>query len=138
MIRRYVEGKIEQEHGHARAIEIESAGVRTIYLAGITAMFSAAGEPLPRETGPQFRACVEQLVDILAQQDCRLEDVVTWTIFATEPNSAEEISHITRDFFPSNEFPSGALIGVSHLAMPQICVEILATAVTNATDTADH
>ena len=57
-----------------------------------------------------------------------LDDIVTMTVFLTEPRYGDEFVAIRAQYFTQG-FPGSALISVSALARPEMLVEVQAIAV---------
>ncbi|MBN3787972.1 RidA family protein [Burkholderia sp. Ac-20353] len=77
----------------------------------------------------QTRIAFESLKTILAAAGATLADVVELTTFHTNLQADIELFSAVKDeYFPSR-FPAWTAVGVTQLALPELCVEIRAMAV---------
>ena len=58
----------------------------------------------------------------------KLQDIVTMTVWILEPRYSRRFTQIRQEFFPDG-FPARALITVRGFALPEMMVEIQATAI---------
>ena len=64
----------------------------------------------------------------LAEADAKLSDLVTMTVFLTDPRNHRRMTEIRREIL-GKDFPASASISISHLANPNALIEIQAVAV---------
>lgn len=77
----------------------------------------------------QARLAFASLKAILEAAGANLADVVELTTFHTDlRGEIEAFSAVKDEFFP-DQYPSWTAVGVTQLAMPELCVEIRAVAV---------
>ncbi len=77
----------------------------------------------------QARIAFDSLKSILAAAGAGLADVVELTTFHTNLQAdIERFSAVKDEYFP-RPFPSWTAVGVSQLALPEMCIEIRAVAV---------
>ncbi|MBP0592675.1 RidA family protein [Paraburkholderia sp. LEh10] len=77
----------------------------------------------------QARLAFASLQAILEAAGAQLADVVELTTFHTDlRGEIEAFSAVKDEFFP-DRFPSWTALGVTQLAMPELCIEIRAVAV---------
>lgn len=129
----YLTGLMEQTHGYSRAIEVKAPpGGRTIFIGGTTALFDESGAMYEKDVAVQFRAVLAKVDRVLREVDATLANIVSLTIYITEEDVADIVADIMREFWPDEKFPAGAMIGVSHLAVPPLCVEVQGIAIVPA------
>ncbi|KWR75044.1 RidA family protein [Cupriavidus sp. IDO] len=77
----------------------------------------------------QARLAFEALKGVLAAAGASLADVVELTTFHTElRRDIEAFTKVKDEYFP-NRYPSWTAVGVTELALPELCIEIRAAAV---------
>ena len=126
MSREYLTGEREQSRSYSRAVKV--TGGTTVYLAGIVADVDAEGNSLAGNFVGQTHRVFERLRETLGEVGGKLSDLVTMTVFITDPRYGDEFIEIRKQYFP-NDFPASALIGCDSLARPTALIEIQAIAV---------
>ena len=115
MSREYFKGEREAQRAYSRAVKVR--GGTTVYLAG---NFTA-----------QTHQVFARLRETMALVGGTLDDIVTMTVFITDPRYGDEFVAIRKQYF-TRGFPGSALISVSALARPAMMVEVQAIAVLDA------
>jgi enamine deaminase RidA (YjgF/YER057c/UK114 family) len=109
-----------QERAFSRAVSTE--GGKVLWLGGQT------GSPTLNFEG-QVRAIFDALdKTIKANGGQGLKDIVTMTVFITDPRLGDKVTEIRKEIFKEC-FPGSALITVSGLAVPGLLIEIQGIAV---------
>ena len=109
-----------QERAFSRAVSTE--GGKVLWLGGQT------GSPTLDFEG-QVRAIFDALdKTIKANGGQGLKDLVTMTVFITDPRLGDKLTEIRKEIFKEC-FPGSALITVSGLAVPGLLIEIQGIAV---------
>ena len=126
MSREYLTGELEHSRAYSRAVKV--TGGTTVYLAGIVADVDAEGNSLAGNFAGQAHRVFERMREVLAEAGGKLEDLVTMTVFITDPRYGDEFIEIRKQYFPSG-FPASALIGCDSLARLSALIEIQAIAV---------
>jgi enamine deaminase RidA (YjgF/YER057c/UK114 family) len=103
-------------------------GGTTIWLAGMTGAADASGKSLAGDFDAQVRATFAVIEKALAEADAKLSDLVTMTVFITDPRNHPRMTAIRRELL-GKDFPASASIAISHLASPNALLEIQAVAV---------
>ncbi len=103
-------------------------GGRTIWLAGQTGAVDASGKSLAGDLDGQVRAVFANIEATLAEADGKLSDMVTMTVFLTDPRNHRRFTELRREIL-GKDFPASAAIYISHLASPYALLEIQAVAV---------
>jgi enamine deaminase RidA (YjgF/YER057c/UK114 family) len=81
----------------------------------------------------QARLAFGNLKRVLAEAGASLADVVELVTFHTSMTDIRGFSKVKAEFIPEN-FPAWTAIGIKELVMPQLLVEIRATAVVGSGD----
>jgi len=126
MSREYFKGEREEQRSYSRAVKVK--GGTTVYLAGIGAPTDAQGNSLAGNFTAQVHRIFARLRETMALVGGTLDDIVTMTVFITDPRYGDEFVAIRKQYF-TRGFPGSALIGVHSLARPEMLVEIQAVAV---------
>ena len=129
MSREYFRGEREEQRSYSRAVKVQ--GGTTVYLAGIGAPTDAQGNSLAGNFTAQTHHIFERLRETLALMRGTLDDIVTMTVFITDPRYGDEFVAIRQQYFTCG-FPGSALITVHSLARPEMLVEVQAVAVLDA------
>jgi enamine deaminase RidA (YjgF/YER057c/UK114 family) len=112
---------------HANAVsDVE----RTIYCAGQTSV-DADGNPINEgDTAAQLGQALDNLEAVLRESGCALSDVVRLNYFTTDLDGYfGALEMLTARLNEAGCRPVSTLLGVDRLALPQLSVEIEATAV---------
>ena len=126
MSREYLTGDREQSRAYSRAVK--TTGGTTIYVAGIGGDADAQGKSLAGDFPGQVHRVFERMGEVLAEAGGKLDDLVTMTVFITDPRYGDEFIELRKGYF-SRGFPASALIGCDSLARPTMLIEIQAIAV---------
>jgi len=112
-----------QERAFSRAVATD--GGKVLWLGGQT------GSPQLNFEG-QVRSIFDSLEKtIKANGGVGLTDIVTMTVFITDPRYGDKLTEIRKEIFKEC-FPASALITVSGLAVPGLMIEIQGIAVVGA------
>ena len=105
-------------------------GQRVAYCAGQTSV-DGEGSPLHEgDMGAQLRQAFANLQTVLEQSGMSLADVVRLTYYVTDMDAYFGAAGVVGEILGgANCRPASTLLGVSRLALPQLLVEIEATAV---------
>ena len=126
MSREHLTGDREQARAYSRAVKVP--GGTTIYLAGIGGDADAEGKSLAGNFPGQVHRVFERMSEVMAEAGGKLDDLVTMTVFVTDPRYGDEFIELRKQFF-TRGFPASALIGCDSLARPTMLIEIQAIAV---------
>jgi 2-iminobutanoate/2-iminopropanoate deaminase len=124
--RRFVKREASERSGYSQAVVTQ--GGRAIWLAGHTGAVDLSGKSLAGDFDAQVRATFAALEATLMQAGGRLSDMVTMTVFLTDPRNHRRFTEMRREIL-SRDFPASAAIGISHLANPAALLEIQGVAV---------
>ena len=126
MPRRHVEGTWQKTRAFSPAVATE--GGTTIWVAGHGATQDDAGKSLAGDIDAQVHAVFAALAATLAEAGGKPSDMVTMTVFLTDPRNHRRFTELRREILGEN-FPASASIAISHLANPNALIEIQAVAV---------
>jgi enamine deaminase RidA (YjgF/YER057c/UK114 family) len=124
--KRFVKRESAERSGYSQAVVTQ--GGRTIWLAGHTGAVDAAGKSLAGDLDAQVHAVFAALEATLAEAGGKLADMVTMTVFLTDPRNHRRFTELRREIL-GKDFPASAAIYISHLANPNALLEIQAVAV---------
>jgi enamine deaminase RidA (YjgF/YER057c/UK114 family) len=124
--RSYLKREGAQARGYSQAVTTE--GGRVVWLAGQVAAEDAAGRSLAADFDGQVREVFARLGRTLEEAGGKLADMVTMTVFITDPRLGDRFTQLRCAIFGDN-FPASALITVAGLARPEMLVEVQGIAV---------
>jgi 2-iminobutanoate/2-iminopropanoate deaminase len=121
----------KSEHQAARAYSpaVITQGGRIVWLAGQTATRDADGRDISGQFEPQVKTIFALLDATLKKAGGSLADLVTMTVFISDPRNGDRFTELRRDVFKNGNYPASALITVSHFARPGMLIEIQGVAV---------
>ncbi|MFM0557303.1 RidA family protein [Paraburkholderia sediminicola] len=82
----------------------------------------------------QARLAFESLKVVLEAAGASLADIVELTTYHTNLREDVEVFGAVKDEYIPNQYPSWTAIGVTELALPELCIEIRAVAVAGCGD----
>jgi enamine deaminase RidA (YjgF/YER057c/UK114 family) len=98
-----------------------------LFLAGHTASLSQANAELGNFDA-QFKRVFDKIKTTLSQGGATFDDIVTMSVFLTDLRYIPEFNKLSKEIFKKN-FPAITFVEVSHLARPQLIMEIQPIAV---------
>ena len=104
-------------------------GGRTIWLAGQTTTVDESGKDIAGNFEAQARTVFALMDRTLKRAGGSLSNLVTMTVFITDPRYGDAFVKIRSEFFRDGRFPASALITVTAFARPGILIEIQGVAV---------
>ena len=124
--RHYIKRPTAQARAYSQAVVTE--GGRTIWLAGQVAVEDGGGRSLVGDFDGQVREVFARLGRTLEEAGASLADMVTMTVFITDPRFGDRFTELRKEIFGDN-FPASALITIAGLARPEMLVEVQGVAV---------
>jgi enamine deaminase RidA (YjgF/YER057c/UK114 family) len=124
--RRFIANERNARSGYSPAVITE--GGRIVWLAGMTGAVDANGKSLAGDFDAQVHEAFRVIEQTLAQAGGKLSDLVTMTVFITDPRNHRRMTEIRREIL-GKDFPASASIAISHLANPNALLEIQSVAV---------
>ena len=126
-LKEFVKRDASQASGYSQAVITQNSG-RTIWLAGHATATDSSGKSLAGDFEGQVHAVFAFLEQTLRQAGGKLSDMVTMTVFITDPINHKTFTQMRHDLLGDN-FPASAVVSVSHLANPALLLEIQGVAV---------
>ena len=118
----------QDELGFVQAHQVTGAG-RVPYCAGQTAV-DDDGRPNGGDMGAQMEQALDNLETVLSQAGFSLADVTRMNTYVTDMEAYwEHAGVVVRRLAGADCRPSGTLLHVAGLAMPELVIELEATAV---------
>ena len=124
--RRYIKGEMPQMRAYSPAVITQ--GGTTVFLAGVTGAVASDGKAMHIDFEGQVREIFAKLGKTIEEAGGKLGDMVTMTVFITDPRYGDRFTQLRREIFGDN-FPASALITVTGLARPELLVEVQGIAV---------
>jgi enamine deaminase RidA (YjgF/YER057c/UK114 family) len=119
----------EFQQSRAFSPAIVTTGGKTVWLAGQTATQDLNGNAIGHDFEAQARTCFQLIGRTLARAGGSLKDLVTMTVFISDPRHGDQFVEIRKQLFADGKFPCSALLTISHFAHPGILIEIQGVAV---------
>jgi 2-iminobutanoate/2-iminopropanoate deaminase len=122
----FVRGTWQKSRAFSPAVITE--GGKTIWIAGHTGQKDASGRSLAGDLDAQTRQTFANIEETLKEAGASLKDIVTMTVFLTDPRHTTRMTEIRNEVFGS-DFPASAAITVTGFADPAMLIEIQGVAV---------
>ncbi|MBW4656962.1 MAG: RidA family protein [Kaiparowitsia implicata GSE-PSE-MK54-09C] len=119
----------ERIRGRSYSPAVVTQGGRTVWLAGETTLTDLDGKDIKGDFEAQTRTVFALIDQTLKRAGGSLKDVVSMTVFLTDPRNGATFAKVRSEMFPDKNFPASAQITVSNLAVPGMQIEIQAVAV---------
>ena len=124
----YLEGT-ENQKSRAYSPAVITQGGKTVWLAGQTATVDESGKDITGAFDAQARAVFALMDRTLKRAGGALANLVTMTVFITDPRHGDAFVKIRGEIFKDGRYPASALITVTAFARPGILIEIQGVAV---------
>lgn len=108
---------------------VVTEGGRTIWVSGHIAPEDESGNSLAGDFDGQVRCVFRKLAATLKEAGGALADIVTMTVFITDPRFNTRFVELRGEFFPDGDYPASTLVTVAALNRPEMLVEVNAVAV---------
>lgn len=116
--------ELEESYGMSRAWKVSDM----IYMSGFTA-FNDAGEIVGvNDMSLQFRQIYRNMSATLNHFGAKLHHVVEQTVYVTDIGRIGEGIDVVKELWGTNPFPAAVGVEVQSLALPEMLVEIKASA----------
>jgi len=124
----YLEGTdIQKSRAYSPAVITQ--GGKTIWLAGQTTTVDESGKDITGSFEAQARTVFALMDRTLKRAGGSLANLVTMTVFITDPRYGDAFVKVRGEFFRDGRYPASALITVTAFARPGILIEIQGVAV---------
>jgi enamine deaminase RidA (YjgF/YER057c/UK114 family) len=124
----YLEGTDFQK-SRAFSPAVIAEGGRTIWLAGQTTVVDESGRDISGNFEAQARSIFALMDKTLRRAGASLANLVTMTVFITDPRYGDHFVKIRGELFRDGRYPASALITVSAFSRPGVVIEIQGVAV---------
>ncbi len=126
MTKTYVRGTWQQSRAFSPAVITQ--GGRAVWFAGHTGQKDSEGKSLAGDFEAQTYQTFRNIEATLKEAGATLKDIVTVTVFLTDPRHTTRMTEIRAEIFGS-DFPASAAITVTGFADPTMLIEIQGVAV---------
>lgn len=126
MQKTFVRGTWQKSRAFSPAIITE--GGKTVWIAGHTGQKDDSGKSLAGDFEAQVYQTFHNIEATLKEAGASLKDIVTMTVFLTDPRNTTRMTEIRSEIFGS-DFPASAAITVTGFADPNMLIEIQGIAV---------
>jgi enamine deaminase RidA (YjgF/YER057c/UK114 family) len=127
MKKTFVRGTWQQKRAFSPAVITEGAQ-KMVWVAGHTGQTADDGRSLAGDFDAQCRQTFRNIEKTLAEAGAKLADLVTVTVFLSDPRHTTRMTEIRAEIFGKN-FPASAAITVTGFADPAMLIEIQGVAV---------
>jgi reactive intermediate/imine deaminase len=114
----------------SQGIEVPMGG-RMLFLSGMTSRNPDGSVFGAGDITAQTERCLDNISALLQEAGASMDDVVSVTVYVRDIGQFEAIHEVRRRYF-SPPLPSSTMVEVSALALPEMLIEITATAVHQA------
>ena len=105
---------------------------KTLHITGQVAWDENGALVGPGDGDAQARKCFENVKQILREVGGRLDDIVSLTIYFTDPSDLPAIQAVRSEYLAADSAPVSILIQVAGLVSPELRVELVPIAVVPA------
>jgi 2-iminobutanoate/2-iminopropanoate deaminase len=119
----------ERQKSRSFSPAVITEGGRIVWLAGQTALSDLNGNDISGKFEEQARTLFALLNRTLERAGGSLANMVTMTVFITDPRMGDRFVEMRQEFFKEGRYPGSALVTVSNLARPGCVIEIQGVAV---------
>jgi 2-iminobutanoate/2-iminopropanoate deaminase len=127
MKKTFVRGTWQQKRAFSPAVITEGAQ-KMVWVAGHTGQAADDGRSLAGDFDAQCRQTFRNIEKTLAEAGAKLADLVTVTVFLSDPRHTTRMTEIRAEIF-GKDFPASAAITVTGFADPAMLIEIQGVAV---------
>ncbi len=125
--REYLKGDRAQSRGFSPGVVTE--GGKIVWVSGQTGLVDEQGNSMAGNFEGQARVIFRAIDAVVKRAGGSLKDVVTITVYLTDPRLIDPLMPIRREFFPDGNFPASTTITVHSLPAVGMILEISAIAV---------
>jgi 2-iminobutanoate/2-iminopropanoate deaminase len=122
---------LKQERAQSRGFSpgVVTDGGKILWLAGQVALTDEQGQSLAGNFEGQARAIFRAIDAVVKRAGGSIKDVVTITVYLTDPRLIDPLMPMRREFWPDGNFPASTTITVHSLPSVGMMLEISAVAV---------
>ena len=116
-------GPFERSVGFSRAVVVEHAGLRRVFVAGTAAIGEDGESVAPNAAYEQAAYIFRKLAPVLAEAGCTMADVVRTRMYLTDIADQDAVGRAHGEVF-RHECPAATMIGGVTLVRPELVVEV--------------
>src|SRR5215210_364880 len=122
---------LKQERAQSRGFSpgVVTDGGKIVWVSGQTGLVDEQGKSLAGDFEGQARVIFRAIEGVVKRAGGSLKDVVTITVYLTDPRLIDPLMPIRREFFPDGNFPASTTITIHSLPAVGMMLEISAIAV---------
>lgn len=128
MSKQFLTSPATDKRSYSRAVIVPGSEYRTVYLCGVV-NHDPERNLITSSFEDGVRTCFERLRETVADAGGDLSDIVTMTVYITDPRFGDDFVRLRSEYFEPGRWPASALITVAGLGGRDFCVEIQAIAV---------
>lgn len=125
--RDYLKSERAQSRGFSPGVVTE--GGKIVWVSGQTGLVDEQGKSMAGNFEGQARVIFRAIDAVVRRAGGSLKDVVTITVYLTDPRLIDPLMPFRREFFPDENFPASTTITVHSLPAVGMMLEISAVAV---------
>jgi 2-iminobutanoate/2-iminopropanoate deaminase len=125
--RDYLKSDRAQSRGFSPGVVTD--GGKIVWVSGQTGLVDEQGKSMAGDFEGQARVIFRAIDGVVKRSGGSLKDVVTITVYLTDPRMIDPLMPIRREFFPDGNFPASTTITVHSLPAVGMMLEISAIAV---------
>jgi 2-iminobutanoate/2-iminopropanoate deaminase len=122
---------LKQDRAQSRGFSpgVVTEGGKTVWISGQTGLVDEQGKSMAGDFEGQARVIFRAIDAVAKRAGGSLKDVVTITVYLTDPRLIDPLMPIRREFFSDGNFPASTTITVHSLPAVGMMLEIAAVAV---------
>jgi 2-iminobutanoate/2-iminopropanoate deaminase len=125
--REYLKQERAQSRGFTPGVMTE--GGKIVWVSGQTGLTDEQGKSMAGDFQGQARVIFRNIDAVVKRAGGSIRDVVTITVYLTDPRLIDPLMPIRREFWPEGNFPASTTITVHSLPAVGMMLEISAVAV---------
>jgi 2-iminobutanoate/2-iminopropanoate deaminase len=122
---------LKQERAQSRGFSpgVVTEGGKIVWLSGQTGLVDETGKSMAGNFEGQARVIFRTIDATMKRAGGSIKDVVTITVYLTDPRLIDPLMPIRREFWPEGNFPASTTITIHSLPAVGMMLEISAVAV---------
>ena len=122
---------LKQERAQSRGFSpgVVTEGGKTVWVSGQTGLVDEQGQSMAGNFEGQARVIFRAIDAVVKRAGGSIKDVVTITVYLTDPRLIDPLMPLRREFWPEGNFPASTTITIHSLPAVGMMLEISAVAV---------
>lgn len=122
---------LKQERAQSRGFSpgVVTDGGKIVWVSGQTGLVDEQGQSMAGNFEGQARVIFRAIDAVLKRAGGSIKDVVTITVYLTDPRLIDPLMPLRREFWPDGNFPASTTITIHSLPAVGMMLEISAVAV---------